>query len=550
MTTMRKFIVFSIVFCFNIYTGVAQTLQWAKQFGGSQSDIAFSNTIDRNGNSYITGYTDTPSLDFFICKFDTSGTLLWTKTLGGPAFDSATDITVDDDCNIYICGSFSDSVDFDPGPNINQLISHANTDAFLLKLDSVGNFVWVRQLGGGGINDDRSASCVVNGSDIYWCGVFSDTAFYTAENSTMPVAVSLGINNDVFILKLDTGGNFIWIKSIGGTNTVLVNSIALASNGDLIVMGVFSGTCDFNPDTVVGFYLTSLGFSDIYILELDSQGNFINAKQLGGSNLAVGREVKLDNADNIYGIGYFIDTLDADPNAGVLNLISNGLNDVCLFKLNSGGNLIWAKSWGGTGSDLGMSFAIDTANNIYTVGAFINTVDFDPGPGIYNLTSNGGVNTFVSKLDSAGNFIWAKQLDGSNNLGFSITLDVKESIYVAGEFGGLCDFDPSGNSYTLTSSGTDDAYLFKWSQVLTGLQHMNNLAGLNVFPNPFVNNVQISLPEKAIITVSNIAGQVILKAILPAGANAVSLANQPVGAYLLNVQTSKSSSNAVLIKSY
>ncbi|MEZ5068550.1 MAG: T9SS type A sorting domain-containing protein, partial [Bacteroidia bacterium] len=195
-------------------------------------------------------------------------------------------------------------------------------------------------------------------------------------------------------------------------------------------------------------------------------------------------------------------------------------------------------------------FAIDTANNIYTVGAFVNTVNFDPGPGIYILTSNGGVNTFVSKLDSAGNFIWAKQLDGSNNIGFSITLDVKESIYVAGEFGGLCDFDPSGNSYTLTSSGLDDAYLFKWSQVLTGLQHMNNLSGLNVFPNPFVNNVQISLPEKAIITVSNIAGQVILKTILPAGANAVSLANQPGGAYLLNVQTGKSSSNAVLIKSY
>lgn len=78
---------------------------------------------------------------------------------------------------MYICGSFSDSVDFDPGPDTCMLISHGY-DAFLLKLDSAGNFIWIRQLGGDkSIDDDHSRSCIVKDNIVYWCGIFTDTLY-------------------------------------------------------------------------------------------------------------------------------------------------------------------------------------------------------------------------------------------------------------------------------------------------------------------------------------------------------------------------------------
>jgi len=103
--------------------------------------------------------------------------------------------------------------------------------------------------------------------------------------------------------------------------------------------------------------------------------------------------------------------------------------------------------------------------------------------------------------------------------------------------------------YNLTSTGTDDAYLFKWSQPLTGLHDTYTNSSVKVFPNPFTETVQINVIEKATVTISSITGQVILRTILPAGINTITLANQQSGTYLLNVLTDKSSSNAIIVKS-
>jgi hypothetical protein len=101
----------------------------------------------------------------------------------------------------------------------------------------------------------------------------------------------------------------------------------------------------------------------------------------------------------------------------------------------------------------------------------------------------------------------------------------------------------------LTSAGPYDAYIFKWSQPITGLHDNYTNTLIKVFPNPFTETVQINVIEKATVTISSITGQVILRTILPAGINTITLANQQSGTYLLNVLTDKSSSNAVIVKS-
>ena len=75
-----------------------------------------------------------------------------------------------------------------------------------------------------------------------------------------------------------------------------------------------------------------------------------------------------------------------------------------------GQDFVWARQMGGASSEWGWGVAVDDSGNVYTTGEFQGTVDFDPGAGVFNLTSAGGDDIFVSKLDSAGNFVWAQQL--------------------------------------------------------------------------------------------------------------------------------------------
>src|SRR5207247_4738949 len=111
-----------------------------------------------------------------------------------------------------------------------------------------------------------------------------------------------------------------------------------------------------------------------------------------------------------------------DPSPATYNMIAAGSNDIFISKLDSSGNFIWAKQFSGTNNEEGLSINTDAAGNIYTTGFFNGTTDFDPGAGIYNLTSAGMADVFVSKLDSSGNFIWASRFGGTNNdLGLSIT---------------------------------------------------------------------------------------------------------------------------------
>ena len=117
----------------------------------------------------------------------------------------------------------------------------------------------------------------------------------------------------------------------------------------------------------------------------------------------------------IYTTGFFSATVDFDPGAGVFNLTSAGSGDIFISKLDASGNFVWAKQMGGIAYDKCYSIAIDTAGSgaLYTTGVFEGTADFDPGAGTLNLTPAGQYDIFISKLDSSGNFVWAKRIGGT-----------------------------------------------------------------------------------------------------------------------------------------
>ena len=128
---------------------------------------------------------------------------------------------------------------------------------------------------------------------------------------------------------------------------------------------------------------------------------------------------------------------------GIFNLTSEGNRDVFVQKLNTSGNFLWAKAFGGISGDGGNTIAVDASGNVYTVRYFAETVDFDPGLGIFNLTSVGEEDCFIQKLDASGIFLWAKAFGGDDTEKiFSITLDASGNVYTTGHFQGTVDFDP------------------------------------------------------------------------------------------------------------
>ncbi|HLG35194.1 MAG TPA: hypothetical protein VI757_09965, partial [Bacteroidia bacterium] len=111
-------------------------------------------------------------------------------------------------------------------------------------------------------------------------------------------------------------------------------------------------------------------------------------------------------------------------------------------------NWLWAKAMGGTGGDGGGSIAIDASGNVYTTGSFEGTVDFDPGAGIFNLTSAGSDDIFISRLDGSGNFVWAKAMGGtSSDGGNSVAVDASGNVYTTGLFYDTADFDPGAGVF-------------------------------------------------------------------------------------------------------
>jgi len=139
--------------------------------------------------------------------------------------------------------------------------------------------------------------------------------------------------------------------------------------------------------------------------------------------------------------------------------------------LHANGDFVWAKGMGGTGVDEGGSIVADSSGNIYTTGVYQGTADFDPGISTTNLTSAGSSDIFITKLDSSGNFVWAKSMGGAgDDFGKGIVLD-SGNVYIVGDFQGTADFDPSTGTTNLTSAGSSDNQIGQQRQFRLGKEH-------------------------------------------------------------------------------
>jgi len=447
--------------------------EWANKLGGAGSDRGYSIAVDAFGNVFTTGHfvgtvdfdpgPDSLNLtsagldDVFISKIDALGNLVWARQLGGADFDNGLGISLDGLGNLYIIGAFRGTSDFDPGVNTFSMASAGNTDIFICKLDESGDFIWARNMGG--TSDDIGHSIAVDASgNVYATGPFQGTADFDPSAGTVNLTAT---STDIYICKLDFSGNLLWVKQISGVTNSPNRVISLDSFGNVLTTGSFGGTVDFDPG-IGTFILTPEGGIDIFIAKFDSSGNFVFAKNIGGTSNDFGASIFADNLGNVYTTGVFGGVADFDPGVGGFYLTSAGLGDVFVSKLNALGNFVWGRSFGGASNEYGYCIAADDFGNVYTTGYFGGASDFDPGAATYSLTPIGWDDIYVSKLDSAGNFLWVKQSGGlGKDIGFSLALDASGNVYTTGYFSGTADFDPGIGVYELTSFGGSDIFLQK-----------------------------------------------------------------------------------------
>ena len=454
-----------------IGSSFAQTYEWAKSLGSTNYDYGEGIVTDDSGNVYITGFfVDTidfdPGIDTadligdgtFFAKYDYNGNYLWAKSI---SYSYSYSIAIDGSGNIYITGNFYATTDFDPGADTANLTASGSNSIFFAKYDNNGNYLWARSIGStaGDIGNNITTDALGN---VYITGYFSDTSDFDPGPDTSNLA-SVG-QNDIFFAKYDSSGNYVWARSIGSNYLEEEGySIVIDSLGNVYLTGTFRDTADFDPGVDTA-NLISAGFTDIFIAKYDSNGNYLWANGIGASLYDGGFGITIDAWNNVYITGFFNGTADFDPGPGISNLSSvMSSTDGFFAKYDSNGNYLWAKSIGGTSSDWGKSITIDALANFYITGTFGSTADFDPGTGTANLTSVNSNDIFFAKYDSSGSYLWAQGIGSTSyDRGKSISIDTSGYVYITGYFSGLADFDPGLDTANLTSVGQSDIFFAKY----------------------------------------------------------------------------------------
>ncbi len=265
----------------------------------------------------------------------------------------------------------------------------------------------------------------------------------------------------LLVSTLLSAQQFEWAGQLGGNGWDAANKLAKDPAGSIYAAGTFNNSGDFDPGAGT-FNLSSAGAQDAFLVKTTAAGNFRWALRFGGTAQDFGDAVATTPTADIYIGGKFRGTADFDPGAGNFPLTSAGNDDAYICKLDSAGNMLWAVSLGSTGLDDIRGMATDAAGNIYAIGIFSGTVDFDPGAGTSFLTATSG-DMFIWKLNANGTFAWAQRYGSSpGENGTDLCIDAGGNIYATGSFYGTVDFDAGPGTFTMAAgSFYDDAFLLK-----------------------------------------------------------------------------------------
>lgn len=437
---------------------------WAQRGGGAGedlvSDLATQSTWPVGSvNKYVIGsftgsisfgaitLTSAGGTDIFIAKLDPYGNWAWAVRAGGAYDDHGVSISNDGLGYMCITGDFRGTASF--GTTTLTSVNSSYPDIFVGKLDSDGAWQWAVKAGatyedyGMGISNDNAGNAYVTGS------YYASTGSAVFGSITLPHS---DLSDDIFVAKISPSGTWLWAVKAGANWDTWNSDRAYGihtdySTGNSYVTGSFEGHIYFWP-----WSTTSAGGQDLFIAEIDTNGNWLWVQRAGGTGFDRGYAITADLNGVSYVTGSFTGTSTFAYNQ---ILTSSGSNDICVAKLSSDGtSWQWAVRAGGTGQDWG--YAIALGDKVYITGSFRDTAGF----GATSLTSGGADDAYAAALDTNGNWQWAAQAGrAGSDIGRGITAGFSAvggwRVTVAGDFENSIRF--SGT--LLASAGQSDVFI-------------------------------------------------------------------------------------------
>lgn len=270
-------------------------MQWTKTIGGTNVEVAYSIVEAKDKGYVLAGYTMTygaGSYDVYVVKVDSVGNLKWTKTIGGTGSDQGFSIVRSNDGGYAIAGS---TTSYGAGSD----------DVYVVKLDSLGNLKWTKTIGG---TSAEWASSIIQAND-HGYAIAGFTRSFGAGN------------DDIYVIKLDSAGNLKWTKTIGGVSAEIGSSIIQTKDKGYVVSG---STTSYGA-----------GNQDVYFIKLDSLGNLLYTKTIGGRGND--EAIAILTKDGGFALG------------GSTSSYGDTVNDnIYILKVDSLGNLCSAEGSGGT----------------------------------------------------------------------------------------------------------------------------------------------------------------------------------------------------------
>ncbi len=392
---------------------------WAKSLGGSQSDQAHSVTGTGDGGYAIVGQTTSNdndvsgnhgSYDVWLVKTDSAANIQWQKCLGGSGTDVGVDIVQTRDGGYYVA-AYSGSVDGDVGSNKGGM------DYWVIRLDSVGNILWSRDLGGSlddypiSLVETLDSGCIVVG-------------YATSSDGDVTDHIDM---TDYWVIRFDKAGTVLWKKSYGSLGNEDAHDIIRTFDGNYAILG----------RTDIG----SHGGFDYWLIKIDDQGTLLWQRDYGGTG-SDGGIALVQTADS-----GFVMIGTSDSNDGQVSG-NHGYQDYWVVKVDKNGNIQWQKSLGGSGYDWAQC-VISVADNGYLAGGYSSSSDGQV------TVNNGDYDYWFVRLDSSGNMLCQKSLGGSLREWLYSFVQARDNTFLLAGRSSSNDGDVSGNH------GSDDFWLVK-----------------------------------------------------------------------------------------
>jgi hypothetical protein len=402
----------------------------------------------------------------------TSDAAVAAYTFGGDWFDRAADVAVDASGNIIMVGTFSGTADLDPGAGTASRTGVSpDQDIFVSKSSASGDLIWVKTFGDSLGNNPQAESVAVDASgNVHVTGYFGGPIdFDPGVGTTILNPAAEGIPT-AFVLKLTAAGDLAWAKPLGGGGGTRGLSIAVDSAGNVISGGWFRGDCcappaDFDPGAGETGLIFASGFRDGYVSKLDSNGNFVLVKRFTSAGDDVVTGVTVDASGNFYVTGGFDDEMyfmEYLASGGTLENSGTGLapcRGSCSFvaKYGSSGSFQRVAHFVGDSGLTSQDVAVDSSGSVYVTGSMSGGADFnfDISVGFTaTVVSTGERDVFVTKLDSSGNYVWAKAFGSvpSDDEGKRIAVDASGGVFITGTYASAGDFDPGAGTSLLGHS--------------------------------------------------------------------------------------------------